>query len=202
MLKTITVFCGSCTGNKPAYAEAAREFVLEMVQRKIKLVYGGGSVGLMGIIADTVLEAGGEVAGVIPRHLLEREVGHKGLTELIVVESMHERKAKMGELGDAFVTLPGGLGTLEEFFEVVSWAQLGLHDKPCLLLNTAGYFHGLIKALDHATTEGFVNKTHRSLIMVTDDPHKVLQLVEHRQDVTPRWAAKPTPSAEEIKRLT
>jgi uncharacterized protein (TIGR00730 family) len=199
MLKTVTVFCGSCPGSSPAYAEAAREFILEIVQRKIKLVYGGGSVGLMGIIADTALAAGGEVIGVIPRHLLAKEVGHKSLTELIVVDSMHERKAKMNELADAFISLPGGLGTLEEFFEVVSWAQLGLHDKPCVLLNTEGYFNGIIQALDHATNQGFISEMHRQLIMVAEKPNAVLQLAETRHNVAPRWTKGP--SVEDVKNI-
>ena len=201
MLKTVTVFCGSSLGSNPAYAKAAQGLVQEMVSHNIKLVYGGGSVGLMGTIADTALAAGGEVIGVIPRYLLEREVGHKGLTELIVVHSMHERKAKMNELADAFIALPGGLGTLEEFFEVVSWAQLGLHTKPCILLNTAGYFNGIIQALDHATADGFIKEVHRALIMVAEEPTAVLKLADGAQvKVPPRWA-KSTPSAQEVKRI-
>lgn len=201
MIKTVTVFCGSSSGSNPAYTETARELAAEIVKRGIKLVYGGASVGLMGIIADTVLAAGAQVVGVIPRYLLEKEVGHTGLSELFVVESMHERKAKMGEMADAFITLPGGLGTLEEFFEVVSWAQLGLHTKPCVLLNTAGYFNGLVRMLDHAVTQGFIKQMHRELILVAQSPAEVLSLAENYEyKVSPRWT-KPAPSPQEVKRI-
>jgi uncharacterized protein (TIGR00730 family) len=142
-MKRICVFCGSSAGNRPEYRVAAEGLGAELVRRKIGLVYGGGNVGLMGVLADAVLRAGGEAVGVIPEHLMGREVGHKGLTKLHVVHSMHERKALMADLSDAFVALPGGFGTLEEFCEAATWTQLGLHAKPCGVLNVLGYLHSL-----------------------------------------------------------
>ena len=144
-MKRICVFCGSSEGSRPEYSAAAEEMAAELVRRNIGLVYGGSKVGLMGVIADAVLKAGGEVQGVIPEHLMALEVGHRGLTKLHVVQSMHERKALMADLSDAFVAMPGGFGTLEEFCEVVTWTQLGLHAKPCGILNVLNYYSPLLR---------------------------------------------------------
>ena len=152
----ICVYAGSNPGAKAAYAEAAGDLARLLAERGIGVVYGGGKVGLMGILADTALAAGGEVIGVIPQDLIDREIGHTGLTELHVVGSMHERKALMAELSDGFVALPGGAGTLEELIEIYTWSQLGLHDKPMGVLNVAGYYDGLAALLDHAVQEGFL----------------------------------------------
>jgi uncharacterized protein (TIGR00730 family) len=154
----------------PGYREAARELAHEMVARGLDLVYGGGSVGVMGAVADAVLERGGAVTGVIPRSLATKELAHDGLTELIVVGSMHERKAKMAELSDAFVALPGGWGTCEEIFEMLTWAQLGFHAKPCGLLNVAGYYDPLFAFLEHAIAERFVKEEYRPMMIMEDDP--------------------------------
>ena len=150
----------------------------ELVRRNIGLVYGGGDVGLMGIIADAVLSEGGEVQGVIPKHLMEREVGHKGLMKLHVVHSMHERKALMADLSDAFIAMPGGFGTLEEFCEVVTWAQLGLHAKPCGVLNVLGYYSPLLAMFDHAVEERFLKQENRSLVLARDSVPELLQALE------------------------
>jgi len=165
-LANICVFCGSSTGENPAYAAAAVELGAELVRRGIGLVYGGGRVGLMGLLADTVLSAGGRVTGVIPRMLVEREVGHNGLTELIVVESMHARKAEMAARADAFIALPGGFGTLEEYCEAVTWTQLGLQHKPAGLLNVAGFFTPLLAMFDRAVAEGFITPANRGIVVV------------------------------------
>lgn len=150
----------------------------ELVARGCGLVYGGGNVGLMNVIADTVLGSGGEVIGVIPNSLVSREVAHRGLTELRVVQSMHERKAVMAELSDGFIAMPGGIGTMEEIFEVLSWAQLGLHDKPCGLLNAAGYYDPLIQFLDHAVSADFIKPQHRALMIVEERPAALLDRFE------------------------
>jgi uncharacterized protein (TIGR00730 family) len=159
------------------YRDAARSLGALLARRKIGLVYGGGRVGLMGALADAVLEAGGEAIGVIPRALVEKEVGHRGLTELRIVSSMHERKAQMMDLADAFMALPGGYGTLEEFCEVVTWLQLGLHRKPCGLLNTDGYYASLIALFQHAQSEGFLHPVHFSLVLADSDPERLLDLL-------------------------
>lgn len=173
-MKRICVFCGSSPGRLPEYSRAAENFGRAMNRSGIGLVYGGAKVGLMGRLADTVIAAGGEAIGVMPRALAEKEIAHEGLTELRIVESMHERKAVMAELADGFVALPGGLGTLEEFFEAVTWAQLSIHDKPCGLLNVAGFFDGLHSFLDHAVDHRFVRAGHRSMILSSDDPENLL----------------------------
>jgi uncharacterized protein (TIGR00730 family) len=170
----LCVFCGSSVGTNPAYLEAARATGRSLARRGIGIVYGGGSVGLMGALADAALAEGGEVVGVIPRALQLRELAHGGLTALHVVRSMHERKAKMAELADGFVALPGGLGTLEELAEILTWAQLGLHARPCGLLDVAGYYGPLIAFLDKAVSEGFVRPDHRRLLVVADDPGALL----------------------------
>jgi uncharacterized protein (TIGR00730 family) len=176
----ICVFTGSRSGASPAYAEAARRLGKALVERGYGLVYGGGKVGLMTVIADTVLEMQGHVIGVIPDRLVTKEVAHTGLTELRVVKSMHERKAVMAQLSDGFIAMPGGIGTLEELFEVLSWAQLGLHDKPCGLLNAAGYYQPLSDFLDHAVVQDFLKPKHRALLMVEDQPERLLDRIEGR----------------------
>ena len=188
-IRTLCVYCGSGPGARPAYAEAARAFGAHLAAEGIGLVTGGGKVGLMGVVADAVLDAGGEAVGVIPQALLDREVGHEGLTELVVVETMHERKAIMAARADAVVALPGGLGTLEEITEMLTWAQLGIHAKPCGLLNVAGYYDALVAFLDHAVEERFVRAAHRSLLTVTDRPDALLAgLRAHTAPAVRKWA--------------
>lgn len=177
-MKRICVFCGSSQGSRPEYRAAAEDMAAELVRRDIGLVYGGGNVGLMGIIADAVLKAGGEAQGVIPEHLMAREVGHNGLTTLHVVRSMHERKALMADLSDAFIALPGGFGTLEEFCEIVTWSQLGLHAKPCGILNVQGYYSPLLAMFDHAVQESFLKPENRALVLARDSVAELLQALE------------------------
>jgi len=174
VLRRICVFSGSSFGARPAYADAAAALGRELVARGIGLVYGGGSVGLMGVLADAVLGAGGEVIGVIPRALATKEIAHQGLTDLRVVPSMHERKALMTELADGFVALPGGYGTFDELFEAITWAQLGLHEKPIALLDVDAFFAPLLVLLDRATEERFIRPEHRALVISDDDPARVL----------------------------
>ena len=164
-LRRVCVFCGSASGVRPDYEELARELGGELAVRGIAVVYGGASVGLMGAVADAAMAAGGEVVGVIPQALVDREVAHPGLSELHVVGSMHERKALMADLSDAFVALPGGMGTLEELFEVFTWRQLGLHAKPIALLDAADYWAGLVAFLDHAEDEGFLRAGQRDVLL-------------------------------------
>jgi len=185
--RRLCVFCGSSPGARPEYREAAEATGRLLAQRRITLVYGGGNVGLMGAVADAALAAGGEVIGVIPRHLESREIAHRGLTELRVVASMHERKALMADLSDAFIALPGGLGTFEEFFEVATWSQLGIHDKPLGLLNVRGYYDLLDQHLARAVEERFVRAEHRSLITLAEDP---AALLEKLQSLEPRHVDK------------
>jgi uncharacterized protein (TIGR00730 family) len=173
----ICVFCGSSRGSRPAYSEAARRLGIELARGGIGLVYGGGRVGLMGVLADAALAAGGEVIGVIPEALLAWEVAHAGLTDLQVVASMHERKARMADLSAAFVALPGGYGTLEEFCEVLTWSQLGLHRKPCGLLNVERYYDPLLVLLDHAVAERFVRQEHRALVLEATETGLLLELL-------------------------
>lgn len=179
--KRICVFTGSRRGGRAEYAESAKELGRALVERGVGLVYGGGNVGLMNVIANSVLELGGHVTGVIPDSLVSKEVAHRGLTDLRVVGSMHERKAMMAELADGFIALPGGIGTLEEFFEVLSWAQLGLHEKPCGLLNVGGYYDPLIGFLDRAQSEDFIRPRHRALLIVESAPNKLLDRFEEFQ---------------------
>ena len=185
-LRRVCVFCGSNVGGREVYAAAARGLGAALARAGIGLVYGGGSVGLMGLLADAVLAGGGEVIGIIPRALATREIAHHGLADLRIVESMHERKALMTELADAFVALPGGLGTLEELLEVVTWAQLGLHAKPIAVLNVAGYFDGLLALLEHAIAERFVHPGHRALVLAAPDVDALLEALR-----TARPAAAP-----------
>ncbi len=174
-MKNITVFCGSNSGFRTDYAEAARTLARLFAQNNIRLIYGGGNVGLMGIIADEVMQLGGEVVGIIPDSLDKKEVGHRGISELRVVGSMHERKAQMAELADGFIAMPGGIGTFEEFFEILTWAQLGFHEKPCAVLNIAGYYDGLLALCDNAVTEGFLRPAHRQLILDDSNPEFLLE---------------------------
>ena len=177
-LDQLAVYCGSSAGTDPAFAEAARETAAAMVKEKIQLVYGGGRLGLMGMIADSVLEMGGFVYGVIPQALVDIEVAHPSVTELHVVETMHERKAKMTELADAFLALPGGIGTLDEFFDAWSWNALGYHKKPFCLLNVDGFWDGLITFMDHATDSGFLSKRRRKQLLVAKSPEDALELLD------------------------
>lgn len=170
----VCVFCGSNTGNDPIYRETAREFGRELAARDIDLVFGGGGVGLMGALAEAVLDAGGEVHGVMPEGIADREQPPDGLTELYLVESMHERKQQMFDLADGFVALPGGIGTLEELFEMVTWAQLGFHQYPTGIVDIDGFFVDLVAFLDSATAAGFIAEDHRELILVEDDPGTLL----------------------------
>jgi uncharacterized protein (TIGR00730 family) len=177
-LKRICVFCGSSLGARPAYKEAAEGLGKALAEEGIGLVYGGGGIGLMGALADAVLAAGGEVIGVIPDSLMRREVGHRGVTRLHVVQTMHERKALMADLADAFIALPGGYGTLEELLEIVTWSQLGIQQKPCGLLNIENYWDGLLKVLDHAVDEGFVRPENSRLVLVAQTPEWMLERLE------------------------
>ncbi len=176
--KNICVFTGSRHGASPEYAAAAQQLGRDLIARDYGLVYGGGNVGLMNVVANMVLERNGNVIGVIPSSLVSKEVAHRGLTELRVVGSMHERKALMAELSDGFVAMPGGIGTMEEFFEVLSWAQLGLHEKPCGLLNVSGYYNALIEFLDRAVATDFVKPKHRALMIVEEQPGRLLDRFE------------------------
>jgi uncharacterized protein (TIGR00730 family) len=176
-LKSICVFCGSQPGFHVAYAESARTLGRLFAERRIRLVYGAGNVGLMGVVADAALAAGGTVIGVIPQGLVDRELAHQGLTELRIVASMHERKALMAELSDAFLALPGGLGTYEELCEVLTWSQLGIHNKPCGCLNVRGYFSPLAAMLDHAVSEGFLRPEQRSILKMVSDPGELIDLL-------------------------
>ncbi len=187
-MKRLCVFCGSSVGANPAHAEAATTMGTLLAHRGIGLVYGGGNVGLMGVIADAALAVGGEVIGVIPQALADREVAHHGVTELRIVDSMHTRKAMMADLSDAFVAMPGGVGTFEEFFEAITWTQLGLHRKPCGLLNVAGFYTPLAFFIDQAVSDGFIKPVHRAAIIVDDDPARLLDSLSTIEipDV-PKW---------------
>lgn len=185
-MRSICVFCGSSPGNRPEYLQVARAAGRLIAERRLTLVYGGGKVGLMGAVADAALAAGGRVVGVIPQMLMDREVGHPGLSELHVVTTMAERKLLMGDLSDAFLTLPGGIGTLDELFEAWSWTQLGLHDKPSGLLNYHGYYQSLIQFLDLAVSEGFQRPRHRAALLVDTEIEPLLDRL--------LAAAKPTPA--------
>jgi uncharacterized protein (TIGR00730 family) len=173
-MKNICIYCGSSAGTRPEYAEAARRVGRTLVDQGVGLVYGGGRVGLMGIVADAVLEAGGRVIGVIPDPLASEEVAHNGLTELHVVPDMHRRKAMMADRADGFLTLPGGIGTFEEFFETLTWAALKLHQKPMGVLNVAGYFDPMLALLDHAVAEGFLRTKHMELLSTSSDPEELV----------------------------
>jgi uncharacterized protein (TIGR00730 family) len=186
-LRSLCVFCGSSVGNRPEYTAAAKEVGRMVAKRGIRLVYGAGNVGLMGVLADAALAAGGEVIGVIPQMLVDRELAHRGITDLRIVGTMHERKALMAELSGAFLALPGGLGTLEELCEALTWSQLGIHAKPCGALNVGGYFDHLRQLLDHALAEGFVTEANRDLFVVHD--HSAELLDRHAQGLPPDHVA-------------
>lgn len=192
-MRRICVFCGSSAGVRPEYRSCAEELGAELARRHIGLVYGGGNVGLMGAIADAMLQAGGEAMGVIPEHLMTREIGHKRLTKLHIVHSMHERKALMADLADAFIALPGGFGTLEEFFEVLTWSQLGLHVKPCGVINVLEYYNPLLRMLDHAVEEEFLKSQNRSLVLARNTPSEMLEaLKEWRPVQVEKWLDRST----------
>jgi len=187
-MKRVCVFCGSSIGHNAVYRETAVALGGLLAARGIALVYGGGNVGLMGVVADAALSAGGEVIGVIPRALAEREIAHAGVSTLHVVDSMHTRKAMMADLSDAFIAMPGGVGTFEEFFEAVTWTQLGLHRKPCGLLNAGGFYTPLAAFIDQAVSEGFIRPVHRAAIVVDSDPARLLDALRNvtLPDV-PKW---------------
>lgn len=184
----IAVFCGATAGRDPRHAEAAARLGRAIAARGLDLVTGGGHVGLMGIVADAALAAGGQVSGVIPRRLVERELAHTGLTELMVVESMGERKAAMVDLASGFIALPGGLGTLDELTEVLTWAQLGLHAKPTALLDVGGYWQPLLAWLDRSVADGYVTAAHRGAIVVSEDPEAILDAFAAFRAPGDRWA--------------
>ena len=187
-MQSLCVFCGSNAGQNPAFIESARAVGRLFAERGIALVYGGGSVGLMGAVADAVLDAGGKAIGIIPQHLWDKEVGHRSLTELRIVASMHERKALMASLSDGFLVLPGGVGTLEEFFEIWTWGQLGLHGKPFGVLNVDGYYSRLFTFLDSMTQQGFLRAEHRSMVQVSDQPGELLDaLFAYRPPQVRKW---------------
>ena len=193
-MNRLCVYCGSSSGADAVYAAAARDLASLLVAADIELVYGGGARGLMGILADAVLAGGGRVSGVIPRALHDREVAHEGLTELHVVDSMHERKSLMAVLSDGFVALPGGFGTLEEVIEVLTWGQLRFHEKPCGLLNVCGYFDSLVAYFEHAQRQGFLRPQHRAMLMVANTPAELLDRFEHyRPPVVEKWVSKDEP---------
>ncbi|HUE35967.1 MAG TPA: TIGR00730 family Rossman fold protein [Candidatus Acidoferrum sp.] len=183
-MKRIAVYCGSNKGVRPEYAAAARELGNLLAREKIELVYGGGCVGLMGIVADAALENGGHVIGVIPEKLVIKEVVHEKLPDLRVVKTMHQRKALMEKLSDGFIALPGGYGTFEEFFEILAWGQLGWHQKPFGLLNIAGFYSPLAQFLDHTTTEGFIRPKHRELVIIESEAQKILHRMKEFQPLT------------------
>jgi uncharacterized protein (TIGR00730 family) len=188
-VERICVFCGASPGARPEYAEAARELARLLTAEGIGVVYGGGGVGLMGALADAVIAADGELTGVIPRALVDREIAHRDVMDMRVVGSMHERKELMAELSDAFVALPGGIGTLEELFEVYTWAQLGLHRKPCALLNIEGYYNGIADFLTHAVAERFLRQETRDLLLVDTDPAALIERLRSFEPpaVVPKW---------------
>ena len=190
-MKRVCVFCGSSIGNKREFVEYAEALGQLLASKKIGLVYGGGHVGLMGVIADAALAAGGEVIGVIPHALDDREIAHPGLTDLRVVDSMHTRKAMMAELADAFIAMPGGVGTFEEIFEAITWTQLGVHRKPCGFLNVGAFYTPLIAFIDQAVSDGFIKPVHRQMIAVDDNPERLLNtLAEIELPDVPKWIRK------------
>ncbi|MER2295999.1 MAG: TIGR00730 family Rossman fold protein [Pseudomonas sp.] len=190
-LRSICVFCGASIGTNPAYREAAVALGQAIARRGMTLVYGGGAVGLMGTVADAAMAAGGEVIGIIPESLMNAEIGHKGLSRLEVVDGMHARKARMAELSDAFIALPGGLGTLEELFEVWTWGQLGYHAKPLGLLDVNGFYEKLGGFLDHIVEEGFVRPAHRAMLLLAQQADQLLDAMAHFESpVVPKWVDK------------
>ncbi|MFL5243070.1 MAG: TIGR00730 family Rossman fold protein [Gemmataceae bacterium] len=188
-MRRLCVFCGSQAGKQPLYAQKARDFGSLLAQRGISLIYGAGNIGLMGVLADAVLQAKGEVIGVIPKSLVDREVAHAGLTELHIVNTMHERKALMADRADGFAALPGGYGTADEFFEILTWAQLGLHAKPIGLLNIAGYFDSLLEWLNHMIREGFLKPKHYRLLQIANQGEQLLDMLANYQaeQIEDKW---------------
>jgi uncharacterized protein (TIGR00730 family) len=180
MLRRVCIFCGSSTGVRPEYRAAAERIAIELARRGVGIVFGGGRVGLMGVVADTALAHGGHVIGVIPSAMVAREIAHRGLPDLRIVASMHERKALMASLSDAFIALPGGFGTFEEFCEVVTWTQLGLHGKPCGLLSVAGYYDGLVAQVDRAVSDGFIRPENRQIVLADSDPAALIERLIER----------------------
>jgi uncharacterized protein (TIGR00730 family) len=191
-IERVCIFCGSRLGNRPIYRSHAARVATLLAERGIGIVYGGGSIGLMGVVADAALRAGGEVIGVIPEVLMAREFAHPNLTRLHIVRTMHERKALMSDLADGFIALPGGFGTLDELFEIVTWAQLGIHSKPVVLLNSGDYYQHLLASLRHAVDEGFIAPEHAGLLVVTDDPEDAVEavLTYHPPVALPRWMGR------------
>ncbi len=190
-MRRICVFCGSSAGRDTQYARAAKELGRTLAERRIGIVFGGGRVGLMGHLADSALAAGGEVIGVIPESLMAKELGHRGVTDLRIVGSMHERKALMASLADSFLALPGGFGTFEEFCEVVTWTQLGLHAKACGLLNVGGFFDPLLTLFDQATREGFIEAKHRAIVIDDEDISRLLdRLMNYQPPQEPKWIGR------------
>jgi len=188
-MKRVCVFCGSNAGIRPEYGIAAQGLASVLARRGLGLVYGGGNVGLMGLLADSMLQAGGEVIGVIPQTLVAKEVAHRGVTALRIVDTMHQRKALMNELSDAFIALPGGFGTLDEFFEILTWSQLGIHGKPSGLLNVSGFYDSLLAMLDHAVNERFLRPAHRELVIADIDADSLVQrLAAFAPVATGKWA--------------
>jgi len=191
MPKRIAVFCGSSPGARPCYAQAAVALARHLAANKVGIVYGGGNVGLMGALADAGLAAGAEVIGVIPQALGRKELAHAGLADLRIVGTMHERKALMAELADAFIALPGGYGTFDEFCEVLTWTQLGLHRKPCGILNVEGYYDRLLALFDHATAEEFVKPLHRRMVLADSDPESLVKnLLEYKLPFVDKWIGR------------
>ena len=188
-MNRMCVFCGSSRGGHPSYQEATRELARVLVQQRMDLIYGGGGIGLMGILADTVLSLGGKVYGVITDALMAREVAHRHLTELAVVSTMHERKAKMSSMADGFIALPGGFGTFEELLEVITWAQLGLHSRPIGLLNVRNYFSPLLDLIDHSVREGFIQASHRQIVVASQEPGELVRFLNNYVPVADldRW---------------
>lgn len=190
-MKRICIFCGSNTGVRPAYAEAARALARHLVKLGIGIVYGGGNVGLMGVLADTAMAAGGEVIGVIPHALFAKEVGHAGIPDLRIVDSMHERKALMADLADGFIAMPGGWGTFDEFCEILTWAQLGLHRKPCGILNVEGYYDTLLAMFDHSVAEGFLKPEYKPIVLAATEPEDlVAKMQSYRAPVLDKWIGR------------
>jgi len=190
-MKRICVFCGANTGKRDQYSTAAKELAEELVSREIEIVYGGGRIGLMGVLAEKAIELGGRVIGVIPESLATKEVAHDSISELIVVGSMHERKARMAELSDGFISLPGGIGTIEETFEMLTWSQLGFHNKPCGIINVAGFYNKLIEFLNHISEEKFFMDIYRRMLIVETDPSALLKRFEkYKPPQVQHWIAE------------
>lgn len=192
-MKRLSVFCGANSGRSPEYTQVAQNLAKVLLSHKIGLVFGGGKVGLMGVIADAMIAGGGEVIGVIPEHLMIKEVAHSGLKDLRIVKSMHERKALMAELSDGFVAMPGGFGTFEEFCEIITWSQLGLHKKPTGLLNVRGYYNPLLQLFDHGVSEEFIRPVFREMVLCADNPTALIELFKHYEaPEVSRWLEKPS----------